>query len=122
MKMGSKLEDLLNSLEVLAEQHVREPETVVSIENAAKALHFIQHIGRLDDFWEYARVFNTEEAWPKPLHSFATRDEALTWLRTQSALPYEAVLEIAGTLHNVARMSDGEWVLIRFPSLKELED
>ncbi|WP_257461978.1 hypothetical protein [Archangium lipolyticum] len=93
-----------------------------TLETAAKALHFIRHIGRMNDFWEYARVFNTEEAWPKPLHSFATRDEALTWLRTQSNLPYEAVLEVSGALYNAARRSDGEWTLIRFPSLEELED
>ncbi|WP_043428914.1 hypothetical protein [Cystobacter fuscus] len=119
--MNSKLEDLLNSLESLAGRHANEPETVVMIETVAKALHFIQHIGRANDFWEYARVFNTEEAWPKPLRSFASREEALAWLQTQPTLPYEVVLEVAGTLHNVGRMPKGDWVLIRFPSLKELE-
>lgn len=119
--MGSKLEDLLSSLEALAGQHSSEPETVATLETAAKALHFIQHIGRMKDFWEYDRVFNTEEAWPKPLRSFGSRDEALAWLRAQAAVPYETVLEVAGALHNVTRMSNGEWVFIRFPSLAELE-
>ncbi|OJH39978.1 hypothetical protein [Cystobacter ferrugineus] len=119
--MNSKLEDLLNSLESLAGRHANEPETVATIETVAKALHFIQHIGRANDFWEYARVFNTEEAWPKPLRSFASREEALAWLQTQPTLPYEVVLEVAGVLHNVERMPKGDWVLIRFPSLKELE-
>ncbi|WNG31578.1 hypothetical protein F0U62_16945 [Cystobacter fuscus] len=91
------------------------------MEAAAKALHFIQHIGRANDFWEYARVFNTEEAWPKPLRSFTSREEALAWLQTQPTLPYEVVLEVEGALHNVERMPKGDWVLIRFPSLKELE-
>ncbi|MFY0575031.1 hypothetical protein ACN28S_12255 [Cystobacter fuscus] len=119
--MNSKLEDLLNSLESLAGRHANEPETVAMIETVAKALHFIQHIGRANDFWEYARVFNTEEARPKPLRSFASREEALAWLQTQPSLPYEVVLEVAGALHNVGRMPKGDWVLIRFPSLKELE-
>ena len=122
MKMSSKLEDLLNSLETLAGQHSREPEAVATIETAAKALHFIRHIGRMNDFWEYTRVFNTEEAWPKPLRSFTTRDEALAWLRAQSVVPYETVLEVAGALHNVTRTRDGEWVFIRFPALAELEE
>jgi hypothetical protein len=120
MNVDSKLEGLWKSLESLAEQHTAELETVATIETAAKALHFIQHIGRMNDFWEYSRRFNTEEAWPKPLHSFATRDEAMSWLQSQSALPYETVVEVAGTLHNVSRMND-QWVLIRFPSLSELE-
>ena len=120
--MSSKLEDLLNSLESLAGQHANEPEAVATIETAAKALHFIQHIGRVADFWEYDRVFNTEEAWPKPLRSFTTREEALAWLQTQPTLPYEVVLEVAGALHNVGRMPKGDWVLIRFPTLKEVEE
>lgn len=120
--MNSKLEDLLNSLEALAGQHPNEPDSVATLETAAKALLFLQHIGRLNDFWDYARAFNTEEARPKPLRSFATRDEALAWLRTQSSLPYEAVLEVAGSLHNVGRMPDGDWVFIRFPSIEELDD
>ena len=119
--MDSKLEDLLNSLEALAGQHASEPEAMATIETAALALHFLQHVGRLKDFWEYARVFNTKEAWPKPLRSFDTRDEALAWLRAQATVPYEAVIEVAGTRHNVTRMRDGEWVLIRFPTIEELD-
>jgi hypothetical protein len=121
-EMSNRLEDLLNSLEALAGQHSNDPEAALPLETAAKALHFIQHIGRMNDFWAYAKAFNTEEAWPKPLHSFSTRDEALTWLRTQPALPHEAVLEVAGALHNVARRPEGDWVLIRIPSLEELGD
>ena len=121
MKMSSKMEDLLNSLEVLAKRLSSETEAVATLETAAKALHFIRHIGRIDDFWEYDRVFNTEEAWPKPLRSFATREEALVWLRTQSSVPYETVLEVEGSLHNVTRNRSGDWVFIRFPSLAELE-
>ncbi|WP_233166561.1 hypothetical protein [Archangium sp. Cb G35] len=94
---------------------------MATIETAAKALLFLQHVGRLRDFWEYARVFNTEEAWPKPLRSFGTRDEALAWLRAQATVPYEAVIEVAGARHNVTRMRDGEWVFIRFPTIEELE-
>ena len=120
--MNFKLEDLLNSLESLAGQHANEPEALATIDTAAKALHFIQHIGRSNDFWEYVRVFNTEEAWPKPLRSFSTREEALTWLQAQPTLPHEVVLEVAGALHNVERMPKGDWVLIRFPSLKEIEE
>jgi hypothetical protein len=119
--MDAKLEDLLNSLEALDGRHANEPETVDTIQTAALALHFIRHIGRLKDFWEYARVFNTEEAWPKPSRSFGTRDEALAWLRAQVNVPYETVIAVAGALHNVTRMRDGEWVFIRFPTIEELE-
>lgn len=119
--MGPKLEDLASSLDALAGQHSSEPEAVATLQTAAKALHFIQHLGRMKDFWEYDRVFNTEEAWPKPLRSFGSRDEALAWLRAQFAVPYETVLEVAGALHSVTRMSNGEWVFIRFPTLAELE-
>jgi hypothetical protein len=121
MMMSSKLEDLLKSLEAVAGQHSSEPEAVSTIETAALALHFIRRIGRTHDFWEYVKAFNNEEAWPKPLRSFATRDEALAWLRTQPTLPYEAVLEVAGALHNVTRMGEGEWILIRSPTIAELE-
>ena len=76
-------------------------ETVATIETAAMALHLIQHVGRLKDFWEYARVFNTEEVWPKPLRSFGSRDEALAWLRAQVTVPYEAVIAVAGARNNV---------------------
>ncbi|HEX8824012.1 MAG TPA: hypothetical protein VF794_29100 [Archangium sp.] len=115
------MEDLLNSLEAVAGQHSSEPEAVTNIETAALALHFIRRIGRMTDFWEYVKAFNSEEAWPKPLRSFGTRDEALAWLRTQPTLPYETVLEVAGALHTVTRIRDGEWVLIRSPTTEELE-
>ena len=62
----------LNSLGALDERHAHEPETAATIKTAALALHFIQHVGRLKDFWEYARVFNTEEVWPEA--------PALLWL------------------------------------------
>lgn len=119
--MSSKLEDLLNSLETVAGQHSSEPEAVTTIETAALSLHFIRRIGRTNDFWEYVKAFKTEEAWPKPLRSFATRDEALAWLRTQPSLPHETVLEVAGALNNVTRRGNGEWVLIRSPTIAELE-
>ncbi|MFY0527387.1 hypothetical protein ACN28I_30995 [Archangium gephyra] len=119
--MDSTWEDLLNSLETLDGRHTREPETVATIETAALALHFIRRIGRTNDFWEFVKAFNNEEAWPKPLRSFATRDEALAWLRTQPTLPYETVLEVAGARHSVTRVRDGEWVLIRSPTIEELE-
>ncbi|WP_309895763.1 hypothetical protein [Archangium sp.] len=119
--MSSKLEDLLNCLETMAGQHSSEPEAATTIETAALALHFIQRIGRLTDFWEYVKAFKNEEAWPKPLRSFGTRDEALAWLRTQPILPHETVLEVAGALHNVTRKRDGEWVLLRVPTIEELE-
>ncbi|HEX8537032.1 MAG TPA: hypothetical protein VF664_06175 [Cystobacter sp.] len=119
--MNSKLEDLLSSLEAVAGQHSSEAEATTTLETAALALHFIRRIGRLNDFWEYVKAFNHEEAWPKPLRSFGTRDEALDWLRTQPTLPYETVLEVAGNLHNVTRRPDGEWVLIRPPTIAELE-
>ena len=119
--MNSNLEDLLSSLKALAGRHASEPKAVTTIETAAKALLFLQHVGRLKDFWEYARIFNTEEAWPKPLRSFGTRDEALAWLRAQVNIPYETVIAVAGALHNVTRMSDGEWIFIRLPSREELD-
>lgn len=119
--MSSKLEDLLKSLEAVAGQHSSESQAVTTIETAALALHFIRRIGRTNDFWEFIEAFNNEEAWPKPLRSFATRDEALAWLRTQPTLPYETVLEVAGARHSVTRVRDGEWVLLRSPTLEELE-
>ncbi|ATB40662.1 hypothetical protein CYFUS_006113 [Cystobacter fuscus] len=119
--MSSKLEDLLNSLEALAGQHPNEPEAVATIKTAAKALHFIRSLGKLEDFWNYERVFGTKEHWPKPLNSFPSEDAARSWLRTQPDLPYAAVVEVAGSLHSVARTRDGEWVLVRLPSIEELE-
>ena len=35
--------------------------------------------------------------------------------------PYETVLEVAGARHSVTRVRDGEWILIRSPTLAELE-
>ncbi len=119
--MDPKMEDLLNSLEAVAGQPSSEPEAATTLETAALALHFIRRIGRSKDFWEYVKAFNNEEAWPKPLRSFGTRDEALAWLRPQPTLPYETVLEVASAPHTVTRTSDGEWTLIRVPTIEELE-
>ncbi|EPX64484.1 hypothetical protein D187_004573 [Cystobacter fuscus DSM 2262] len=119
--MSSKLEDLLNSLEALAGQHPNEPESVATLKTAAKALHFIRSIGKLEDFWKYESVFGTKEHWPKPLRSFSSGDEARAWLRTQPDVPYAAVVEVAGSLHSAARTREGEWVLVRLPSIEELE-
>lgn len=118
--MESKVDDLLHSLEVLTGQHAREPDAVKTLEAAAKALLFIQHIGRTRDFWAYANRFNTAEAWPKPVRSFLSQEDARAWLRTQPSVPYEAVLDVAGAFFNVTRAPDGEWAFIRLPSLEEL--
>ncbi|WNG18488.1 hypothetical protein [Cystobacter fuscus] len=119
--MSSKLEDLLNSLEALAGQHPNEPEAVATIKTAAKALHFIRSLGKLEDFWSYEKVFGTQEHWPKPLKSFSSKDQARSWLQAQPDVPYAAVVDVAGSLHSVARTREGEWVLVRLPSIEELE-
>ena len=119
--MTSRLEEILESLGSLAGQHHNEPKHEATIKIAAKALHFIRSLGKLEDFWVYERTFGTEENSPKPLCAFARQEDAETWLRSQPDIPYAAVLNVADTLYSVARTPEGGWTLVRVPSLEELE-
>lgn len=78
------LEETLGVLEALAHDGSRSPEQGVAIESAAKALHFIRRLGKLDDFRDYLRDFDAD---PGPatrvMRSFASLSEATEWLRAQ---------------------------------------
>lgn len=119
--MTSRLEEILESLGALASQHSNEPKSEATIKVAAKALHFIRSLGKLEDFWAYESAFGTAESSPEPLRTFANQADAGAWLRTQSDIPYAAVVKVADSLYSVARTPEGGWTLVRVPSVEELD-
>jgi len=117
---GSKtfeLEGTLEALEELAHGDVRTPAQLAAIESAAKALHFIRRAGKLDEFRDYLRDFNTEAALRTRVEqSFASMSEATKWLHAQQDPPYGATVEIAGISHLVTRQRTDTWFFVPAPT------
>ncbi|WP_309896857.1 hypothetical protein [Archangium sp.] len=71
------LEDTLEELEGLAHEESRTREQSAAIESAAKALHFIRRLGKLDDFRDYLREFDADTGLAtRVVRSFASMSEA----------------------------------------------
>jgi hypothetical protein len=112
------LECTLKVLEELAHEDARTRAQSSALESAAKALHFIRRMGRLDEFRDYLRDFNTEtERSTRVAQSFTSMSEALEWLRAQQDPPYGATVEVAGIPHLVARQRTDKWFLVPAPTL-----
>jgi len=112
------LEETLGVLEALAHDGSRSPEQGGAIESAAKALHFIRRLGKLDDFRDYLREFDADTGLAtRVVRSFASMSEATEWLRTQQDPPYGATVEVAGLPHLIARQRADKWFLVPAPTL-----
>ena len=112
------LENTLEVLEELAQEDARTRAQCSAIESAAKALHFLRRTGRLDEFRDYLREFNTaEERAIRVVQSFAGMSEAMEWLRAQQDPPYGATVDVAGIPHLVARQRTDKWFLVPAPTL-----
>jgi hypothetical protein len=99
------------------EQRAHSPEEFEALKTAKIALHFIQAIGESYGFEDYLQNFNAE-APPAPLLSFATREEADSWLKNHPVPPHGAVIGIAEARYSVGfERKSGLRVLVRVPSL-----
>jgi hypothetical protein len=112
------LEETLGVLEELAHDAARTREQGAAIESAAKALHFIRRLGKLDDFRDYLRDFDRDTgSATRVVQSFSSMSEATEWLRAQQDPPYGATVEVAGLPHLIARQRADTWFLVPAPSL-----
>jgi hypothetical protein len=87
---------------------------------AEVALHYIQESGLSDDFAEL--LADTTSAPIPPVRSFATRDEADTWLKNHPRPPHGGWVRIGQERYSVGywRESDRR-VLLRVPAQEELK-
>lgn len=89
-----------------------------ALKNSELILHFIGGRGESSEFTGYFKDFNTEL--PAVL-SFATKDDADTWLRKHPAPPHGATIQVGEELYTVAYSRELDHRrLLRVPSSAEL--
>ncbi|WNG43351.1 hypothetical protein F0U60_04010 [Archangium minus] len=96
-------------------------EDVAALVSAAHAIHFIELGGHEYNFEDYLTVFNAPAA--PPIRSFATLDEASTWLKEHPITPRVATpLLIARARYCVAySLESGLPTPLRIPTAEELK-
>jgi hypothetical protein len=101
------------------ERHASTSEQCDALETSKLLLHFILGRGEEDEFKGFFESFDTTPV--TPLRSFATREEADTWLRNHPAPPHGATIAAANDLYTVvdARTLNHR-KLLRQPSPEEL--
>jgi hypothetical protein len=113
------LERLLYHLHEL-EGRTTSPEQREAIKIAKIALHFILHVGEQYGFEDYLEYFKSDSP-PSPLVSFATQEDADTWLKAQPVPPPPSVVGIGSDIYSVGFNRRRELrVLIRIPTRQEL--
>lgn len=113
------LERLLYHLHAL-ESRTTSPEQLGALKTARIALHFIVHVGEQYGFVDYLEHFKADSP-PSPIVTFATREEADTWLEAQPIPPPPSVVGIVGDLYSVGINRRRELrVLIRIPTQQKL--
>lgn len=119
------LDGTLEQLETLAHEEGRTPGAIAAIESAARALHFLLLLGKLEDFQDYLRdVEGAATRATSVEHSFDNMTGALSWLRAQPEPRFGTRVEVAGSPYIVVRQRKELWFLIpapRLPSIEELE-
>lgn len=97
-------------------------ETVEALVSASHAIHFIELGGHEYNFEDYLTLFNTPSA--PALRCFATREQAIQWLREHLASPRTATpVLIAGARYCVAYSLDsGLPTPLRIPTAEELKE
>jgi hypothetical protein len=110
-----------NTLALLhkVERHATTPEQFEALEASRTILHFILGRGEAGEFKDLYESFDTAPV--TPLLSFATKEEAETWLRNHPAAPHGATIRAANDFYTVvdARALNHR-KLLRQPSLEEL--
>ncbi|ATB29605.1 hypothetical protein [Melittangium boletus] len=103
------------------EQRLSSPEEIDALRVAKLAFHFVMDVGEDHGFEEYRRTLLASRT-SHPLQSFATREEADTWLATQPEPPPPAVVAIGGDLYSVGYNRLKRYrVMIRIPTQQELD-
>ncbi|WP_257454449.1 hypothetical protein [Archangium lipolyticum] len=103
------------------EQRMSSPEELEAIRIAKIAFHFVMDIGEHHGFEEFLGTLHSTRV-SRPVRSFATREEAYSWLETQPSPPPPAVVAIGSELYSVGfNRRKGLRVLIRIPTRRELD-
>lgn len=102
-----------------AERHAHTAEQHDALEMARLVLFFIRERGQSEPFSDYLGSFNTTPL--TPVISFATEEQADTWLREHPAPPHGATVGAADALYTLAYSRDPEHrKFLRLPSKEEL--
>jgi hypothetical protein len=100
------------------EQQVSTPEQHDALASSKLILHFIQERNEASEFEAYLQSFNTGPQ--RPLFSFATKEEAESWLRAHPAPPHGAFVGVGDALFHVAYLRELEHrKLLPLPSQEE---
>ena len=103
------------------EQRLSAPEELEALRAAKIAFHFAMDVGEDHGFEEYRRTLLASRTSP-PHKSFATWEEADTWLATQPEPPPPAVVAIGGDLYSVGYNRLKRYrVMIRIPTHQDLD-
>jgi hypothetical protein len=103
------------------EQRMSSPEEVEAIRIAKIAFHFVMDVGEHHGFEAYLDTLRSSSD-ASTVRSFATREEAYSWLETQPSPPPPAVVAIGSDLYSVGfNRRKGLRVLIRIPTRRELD-
>lgn len=98
------------------EPRVSSPEEREALRVARVAFHFVMQVGEDHGFEEYLRTLDDSTS-PRPRLSFATREEAESWLMKQPEPPPAAVVVIGGELYSVGyNRIRSQRVLLRIPA------
>jgi hypothetical protein len=101
------------------ERYASTAEQREALENCRLILHFILGRGESAAFTDYFQGFNTAPL--TPVLSFATNEDADTWLRNHPAPPHGATIGVAGERYSLAYSRELEHRrLLRLPSEEEL--
>jgi hypothetical protein len=100
------------------ERHASTSEQHAALENSRLTLHFIMGRGETGVFSDYLENFNTQLP---PVLSFATKEDADSWLRNHPAPPHGLSVGVADERYIVAYLREsGIRKLLRLPSNEEL--
>jgi len=103
------------------EQRMSSAEETAALKNAKIAFHFVMDMGEEHGFEDYLENFKSDGP-QRPLHSFATREDADNWLERQPEPPPPAVVSIGSDLFSVGYNRRRRLrLLIRIPKPQELD-
>ncbi|WP_146210013.1 hypothetical protein [Vitiosangium sp. GDMCC 1.1324] len=101
------------------ERHAFTSEQHDALKNSRTTLHFIVGRGEAGAFEEFFESFDTAPL--LPVLTFATKEEADTWLRNHPSPPHGAIIGALNELYTVAYIREPDFrKLLRIPSREEL--
>ena len=115
------IDAVLRVLGSLADERGGSLEEARALRVAAVSLVFLRKEGKVDQYREFFRKFHTPATEViKIAHTFATREDAMTWLQGPSASP-GTLVKIAGVTHIAATAPEG-LIFVRTLSPQEFEE